>query len=111
MSKPVPNRPIRGWWRLTRAVPFVVTAVVSASASLAWAAGGKPATKLVNVADTRSLPPGLPKLFGDVYNDNLWLYGLLVVVVMALTGLILGIILDRGLMLLGLNLGKLQHHE
>ena len=111
MRKPVPNQPIIGWGRLIRVVPFVVTAVISASASLAWAAGGKPATKLVNVADTRSLPPGFSKFVADVYNDNLLLYGLLVVVVMALTGLILGVILDRGLMLLGLNLGKLQHHE
>jgi len=111
MRRPAPNQPAEGWWRVIRVVPFAMTAVVSAAVPLAWAAGGKSATKLVNVADTRSLPPGFSKFIADVYNDNLLLYGLLVVAVMALTGLILGVILDRGLVLLGLNLGKLPHHE
>lgn len=77
----------------------------------AWAAGGgKPATKLVSVADTRAAT-GLAKWAGDVYNTNLWLYGLVVVVVMAGMGLILGLIFDRLLVLMGLELGKLDHHE
>jgi hypothetical protein len=78
---------------------------------IAAAGGGKPATKVYNVADTRSLEPGLAKWIADVYNGNLWVFGLLVVVVMAGMGLILGFGMDRLLKLLGINLGKLQHHE
>jgi hypothetical protein len=77
---------------------------------VAWAAGGKPATKLVSVADTRHLT-GLAKWIGDVYNTNLWLYGVLVVVTMVLMGLVLGTVFDRLLVKMGLELGRLEHHE
>lgn len=77
----------------------------------AFAAGGKPATMLVNVADTRGLAPGVTKFIGDVYNTNLWLYGLMVVVVMAVTGLVLGLCFDRVIGLLGIDLGRLDHRE
>jgi hypothetical protein len=96
---------VRGW----------ILALVSAAwwgvPSLAWAAGGgKPATKLVSVADTRSAT-GLAKWVGDVYNTDMWLYGLVVVVTMAGMGLVLGLAFDRLLVLMGLELGKLDHHE
>lgn len=79
--------------------------------SLASAGGGKPATKIYNVADTRALDPGLSRLIADIYNSNLWLYGVTVVVVMALMGLILGFGMDRLVSLLGINLGRIEHHE
>jgi len=75
------------------------------------AAGGKPATKIYNVADTRSMEGGLSKWIAGVYNTDLWLYALLVVVVMALMGVVLGYGMDRVVSLLGINLGKLEHHE
>jgi hypothetical protein len=77
----------------------------------AWSAGGgKPATKLINVADTRELT-GFLKWVGDVYNTNLWLYGLVVVLIMAGMGLVLGLGFDRLIGMLGIDLGKLDHHE
>ena len=88
------------------------------AAGLVWlwalpvlAAGGKPATKLVNVADTRRLEPGLAMWIADVYNQNLWLFGLLVVGSMAGLGLVLGYGSDRVVRLLGIDLGRLEHHE
>lgn len=86
-------------------VIFLMTSEALASA------GGKPATKLINVADTRALGSGFTKLVADIYNGNYWLYGLLVVVVMALMGLVLGLGFDRLIGLLGIDLGKLDHHE
>jgi hypothetical protein len=77
----------------------------------ALAAGGKPATKLVNVADTRALPPGFTRWVADVYNTNLWLYGVLAISIMAGLGLVLGIAFDRMMGLLGIHLGKIEHHE
>jgi hypothetical protein len=75
------------------------------------AGGGKPATKLVNVADTRNLEPGLSKWIADLYNASHWQYGLLVVVLMAVMGLVLGYGSDQLMKLLGINLGKIRHHE
>ncbi|MBI5533793.1 MAG: hypothetical protein HY898_13820 [Deltaproteobacteria bacterium] len=75
------------------------------------AAGGKPASKLVNVADTRHLAPGLSKWLADLYNDNLLIYGLVVVAIMAAMGGVLGFVFDRATALFGINLGRLDHHE
>ena len=78
----------------------------------AWAAGGgKPATKLVNVADTRNLAPGISKWIADIYNASHWQFGLLVIVLMAVMGLVLGYGSDRIMGLMGLDLGKIKHHE
>ncbi len=77
----------------------------------AWAAGGPPATKLLNVADTRSLEAGPVLWFAEVYNESFVLYGLLVVAVMVTMGVVLGFGFDKAMGLLGLDLGKLSHHE
>jgi hypothetical protein len=84
---------------------WILTAAAFASG------GGKPATKIMNVADTRSMSPGLSRWIADIYNTNLWLYGVTVVLVMAMMGAILGTIMDRIVRRLGIDLGKLQHHE
>ncbi len=99
-----------GWMRWRRRL-------VSVALAWAFAAGGvlaapaKPATKLVNVADTRDMAPGLGRWIAGVYNENLWWYGALVVVTMVTMGLVLGLISDRLVGLLGINLGKLEHRE
>lgn len=77
----------------------------------AWAAGGKPASKIVEVVDTRKIPPGFARWLSDVYNTNLWLYGLVVVGIMAGMGVTLGFVFDKAVGMLGINLGKLDHHE
>jgi hypothetical protein len=91
---------------------FVILCLVTAWSIPSIAeAGAKPATKIYNVADTRGLEPGLTKWIGDIYNGNPWIYALLVVGIMSGMGLILGYAMDRLLKLLGINLGRLQHHE
>jgi len=75
------------------------------------AAAGKPATKLVNVADTRGLAPGITKWIGDLYNASDWQFAAMVVVIMSTMGLVLGFGCDRLVGLLGINLGKMKHHE
>ena len=77
----------------------------------ALAAGAAPAEKLVNIADTRNLQPGLSSWIANVYNTSYLQFALLVVAIMALMGLVLGYFCDRLVGLLGLNLGKMQHHE
>ncbi len=75
------------------------------------AGGGKGASKLVNVADTRQLEGGLSRWIAGVYNESYWLFGLLVVAVMVGTGLLLGLLTDKAVSMLGVNLGKMSHHE
>ena len=75
------------------------------------AGGGKGASKLVNVADTRTLEPGLSRWFAGVHNESLVLFGLLVVAGMAGLGLLFGLLPDRVFSLLKINLGKISHHE
>jgi len=91
------------------AVTWVVLAIGLLS-PLALAAGGKPAAKLVNVADTRALS-GLGRWIGDTYNSSYWLFAAMVVATMALMGVALGLLSDRLVSLLGIDLGKLKHHE
>jgi len=79
--------------------------------SISYCAGGKPATKIYNVADTRAMEPGLPKMVADIYNSALWLYGLTVILVMAGMGFIIGFGMDKLVSHLGIDLGKLEHHE
>jgi len=74
-------------------------------------ASAPPATKIINVADSRAMAPGLGRWIADVYNSSYWLYGAVVVVSMAGMGFILGMGFDRLVSLLGIDLGKLDHHE
>jgi hypothetical protein len=97
------------WQRFALAAGVAVYAL--AGSEVLAAGGGKPAKKLVNVADTRGIEPGLSRFIADVYNSSLWLYGGLVVVTMVGMGLVLGLTVDRLMGLLGINLGKLEHHE
>jgi hypothetical protein len=78
---------------------------------VALAAGGGKATKLINVADTRYMSPGFSRTIADIYNSNLWLYGLVVVLIMATMGAVLGYGFDKLVSLLGIDLGKLEHRE
>ncbi|HPA82536.1 MAG TPA: hypothetical protein PLS95_17075, partial [Thermoanaerobaculales bacterium] len=65
----------------------------------------------VNHADTSALAPGLARSIADLYNHSLWLYGLTVVVVMAGMGLVLGLLTDRVMAMLGVDLGRAARHE
>ena len=89
---------------------LVVVFFLFANVALA-AGGGKPATKLVNVADTRGLEPGLSLWLADIYNSDYWLYGLTVVLIMACMGAILGLSFDWLIGLVGIKFDKLEHHE
>ncbi len=96
--------------RLFRVARATVAAAL-ATTGTAWAAGGPPATKLINVVDTRALDSGPGLWVAQVYNENFVLFGAVVVVVMVVQGLVLGFGFDRAIHLLGLDLGKLSHHE
>ena len=89
----------------------VAIAVLWLGAAQALAGGGASESTLVNVADTRRLPPGIGHWIADVYNESLWLYGLTVVAVMAGMGLVFGLLTDLLVGRLGIHLGRTAHHE
>ncbi len=108
--KRVTVRGALGGWRIRLARVLTGLAVLAVALE-ALGAPAKPAKQLVNIADTRALPPGLARWIADIYNTSHWEFGLLVVVVMAAMGLILGYGFDRLVATLGIDLGRLEHHE
>jgi hypothetical protein len=102
--------------RVRRRVLGVARAALAGLATFAvsgtaWAAGGPPATQLINVADTRGLETGPGLWSAQIYNESFLLYGVVVVAAMVAQGLVLGFGFDRAMHMLGLDLGKLEHHE
>ncbi len=65
----------RGWPARLLA-PAVTALLLALPAAEALAGPGKPAKKLVNVADTRGLAPGFTHWVADLYNTSYWLFGL-----------------------------------
>jgi hypothetical protein len=96
------------WSGLCRRGGIVVFMLLLPKALLA---AEKAATKIVNVADTRAMGSGPALWIANLYNGNLWLYGLLVVAVMALMGAVLGFGFDWLISRSGIDLGKLEHRE
>jgi hypothetical protein len=111
MNKIHHRPPIRLGWYLRKWPAVCATFLLSLQGLHGFAAGAPPAEKLVNIADTRGLGPGLSKWIADIYNTSYWTFGFTVVVTMAIMGLVLGLLCDRLVGMLGLNLGKIQHHE
>jgi len=67
-------------------------------------AGGKKASELVVVADTRVLDSGIMKYFANLYNENIMLFAVWAVVLTAVLGCVLGWIMDKVMTQTGLDL-------
>jgi hypothetical protein len=78
---------------------------------LAWASGGgEKATKLERKIDLSNLS-GINHLFAHWYNDNIWLYAIIVTVLMGVIGLGIALVTDVILKMIGLEVSKIEHHE
>jgi hypothetical protein len=49
--------------------------------------------------------------FAKWYNDNLWVYAILVTLLMGVVGLIIALGTDRLLKMIGMEVSKIEHHE
>jgi hypothetical protein len=79
--------------------------------ALVWASGGgEKATKLERKVDLANLT-GINYLVASWYNDNIWLYALIVTVVMGVLGLTIALVTDVILKMIGMEVHKLEHHE
>ena len=74
-----------------------------------WA-GGKKAKQLVHVADTRVLS-GIYLYFGNMYNENLFMFGIWTVVILTALGSGFGFLMDLIMSRTGLNLTSRELHE
>jgi hypothetical protein len=71
----------------------------------AFAGGGEKQGKLVHVADTRQLT-GFNLYFANLYNTNRLLFTLEVLLITVGMGILLGILMDKVVALIGLDLTK-----
>jgi len=54
---------------------------------------------------------GLSYFFGKWYNENLWVYAILVTVLMGVVGLAIAVVTDLILKMIGMEVSKIEHHE
>jgi ABC-type phosphate/phosphonate transport system permease subunit len=85
---------------------FFLLAVPS---TLVWGAAEK-AEALNKKIDLAKLT-GLNYFFASWYNDNMWLYAIMVTVLMGVIGLLIALVTDIILKMIGMEVHKMEHHE
>ncbi|MFA4903763.1 MAG: hypothetical protein WC600_13590 [Desulfobaccales bacterium] len=83
--------------------------LLSVPSALVWAAAEK-AEALEKKIDVAKLT-GINYFFASKYNDNMWLYAIIVTVLMGLIGLIIALVTDVILKMIGMEVHKIEHHE
>jgi hypothetical protein len=82
---------------------------LSVPSALVWAAAEK-AEMLEKKVDVTKLS-GLNFFFASWYNDNMWLYAIIVTVLMGVLGLAIALVTDIILKMIGMEIHKIEHHE
>jgi len=54
---------------------------------------------------------GLNHFFASWYNDNMWLYAIMVTAIMGVVGLLIALVTDIILKMIGMEVHKMEHHE
>jgi len=83
--------------------------LLAVSSTLAWGAAEK-AEALDKKIDVAKLT-GLNYFFASWYNDNMWLYAIMVTVIMGAIGLLIALVTDIILKMIGMEVHKIEHHE
>jgi ABC-type phosphate/phosphonate transport system permease subunit len=83
--------------------------LLSVPSALAWGAAEK-AVALEKKVDVTKLS-GINYFFASWYNDNMWLYALIVTVLMGVIGLLIALVTDIILKMIGMEVHKMEHHE
>ena len=86
---------------------FILFSVPSA---LVWAAAEKAEALEKKIGNLDQLS-GLNRLFATWYNDNMWLYAIMVTVIMGVVGLAIALVTDVILKMIGMEVHKMEHHE
>jgi hypothetical protein len=83
--------------------------LLSIPSALVWAAAEK-AEALEKKVDLSKLS-GINYFFASWYNDNMWLYAIIVTVLMGVIGGIIAFVTDIFLKMVGMDVHKIEHHE
>lgn len=83
--------------------------LLTVSSTLVWGAAEK-AEALNKKIDLAKLT-GLNYFFASWYNDNMWLYAIMVTVLMGVIGLLIALVTDIILKMIGMEVHKMEHHE
>jgi hypothetical protein len=86
---------------------FFLLAVPS---TLVWAAAEKAEALDKKIGNLDKLS-GLNYFFASWYNDNMWLYAIMVTVIMGVVGLLIAVVTDVILKMIGMEVHKIEHHE
>jgi ABC-type phosphate/phosphonate transport system permease subunit len=84
--------------------------LLAVSSNLAFAEGAAKAEPLQKTIDLAKLS-GLNYFFASWYNDNMWLYAIMVTVIMGVIGLLIALVTDIILKMIGMEIHKIEHHE
>ena len=83
--------------------------LLAVSSTLVWGAAEK-AEALDKKIDLAKLT-GLNHFFASWYNDNMWLYAIMVTALMGVIGLLIALVTDIILKMIGMEVHKMEHHE
>ena len=83
--------------------------LLAVSSTLVWGAAEK-AEALDKKIDLAKLT-GLNYFFASWYNDNMWLYAIMVTALMGVIGLLIALVTDIILKMIGMEVHKIEHHE
>ena len=83
--------------------------LLSVPSALVWAAAEK-AEALQKKVDVTKLS-GINYFFASWYNDNMWLYAIIVTALMGVIGMLIALVTDVILKIIGMEVHKIEHHE
>ena len=86
---------------------FFLLAVPS---TLVWGAAEKAEALDKKIGNLDKLS-GLNYFFASWYNDNMWLYAIMVTTIMGVVGLLIALVTDIILKMIGMEVHKMEHHE
>jgi hypothetical protein len=96
---------------LKKVIAIILNTLLLGVPSLLWAGEGLDVPgKLENKVDLTNLG-GINYFFAHWYNDNLWVYAIIVTVLMGLIGLGIALLADVVLKMIGMEVSKIEHHE
>jgi hypothetical protein len=84
--------------------------LLSVPSALVWAAAEKAEALQKKIPNVDQLT-GLNYFFASWYNDNMWLYAIIVTALMGVIGGLIALVTDIFLKMIGMETHKIEHHE
>jgi hypothetical protein len=85
--------------------------LLSFPGALAWAGEGLDVPEELGKRINLSNLSGINYFFAHWYNDNIWLYAIIVTVLMGVMGMLIALVTDIILKMIGMEVHKIEHHE